>query len=109
MAEEIMERIKKDIETNKIILYIKGTKEMPMCGFSAQVVHIFSELGVSFETRDVLDGTGLREALPLYSNWPTFPQVYVSGELIGGCDIVTELYEKGELQPLVQKALATGK
>ncbi|MBI4180236.1 Grx4 family monothiol glutaredoxin [bacterium] len=106
MAEDIMDRIKKDIESNKIILYIKGTKEQPMCGFSAQAVAIFSQLGVPFETRDVLDGSGLREALPQHSNWPTFPQVFVNGELVGGCDIVTEMYEKGELQPLVQKAIA---
>lgn len=103
--EDIMERIKKDIELNKILLYIKGTKEMPMCGFSAQVVHIFDQLGVPFETRNVLDGSGLRESLPQYSNWPTFPQIFIKGELVGGCDIVTEMYEKGELQPLVEKAL----
>ena len=105
MSQDVMERIKKDIESNKVILYIKGTKEAPMCGFSAQAVHIFQQLGVPFETRDVLDGSGLREALPQYSNWPTFPQVFVNGELIGGCDIVTEMYEKGELQPIVEKAV----
>lgn len=105
MTENILERIKKDVESNKIILFIKGTKEAPMCGFSAQAVNIFGQMGVAFETRDVLDGSGLREALPQYSNWPTFPQIFVNGELVGGCDIVTEMYEKGELQPLVEKAL----
>ena len=103
--EDILERIKKDVESNKIILYIKGTKDVPRCGFSAQTVSIFQQLGVPFETRDVLDGSGLREALPTYSNWPTFPQVFVNGEMIGGCDIVTEMHEKGELQPIVEKAL----
>ncbi len=102
---DIMEKIKKDVESNKILLYIKGTKEQPMCGFSAQTIMIFQQLGVPFETRDVLDGSGIREALPKYSNWPTFPQVFVNGELVGGCDIVTEMYEKGELQPIVEKAL----
>lgn len=77
-----MEKIKKDIESNKILLYIKGTKEQPRCGFSAQTVAIFQQMGVPFETRDVLDGSGIREALPQYSNWPTFPQVYIAGELI---------------------------
>lgn len=105
MAEDIMESIKKDIASNKILLYIKGEKEMPMCGFSAQAVHIFKQMGVPFETRNVLDGSGLRQALPQISNWPTFPQVFIGGELIGGCDIVTEMYEKGELQPIVEKAL----
>ncbi|OGH57071.1 MAG: monothiol glutaredoxin, Grx4 family [Candidatus Lindowbacteria bacterium RIFCSPLOWO2_12_FULL_62_27] len=107
--EEIQERIKKDIEANPILLYIKGTREQPMCGFSAQAVHVFERLGVPFETRNVLDGSGLREALPQVSNWPTFPQVFVKGELVGGSDIVTEMYEKGELQPLVEKALGSTK
>ncbi len=107
MSEDIMDRIKKDIGSNKILLYIKGTKDAPVCGFSAQVVSIFKQMGVPFETRDVLDGSGVREALPRYSNWPTFPQVYVNGELVGGCDIATEMYENGELQPLIEKALGT--
>ena len=103
--EDILDTIKKDIGSHKIIMYIKGTKDMPQCGFSAQTVQIFSQMGVPFETRDVLDGSGLRENLPRYSNWPTIPQVFVNGELIGGCDIVSEMYEKGELQPIVEKAL----
>lgn len=105
MAEDIQATIKKDITANKIIMYIKGTKDAPMCGFSAQTIQVFKQLGVPFETRDVLDGSGLREALPQYSNWPTFPQVFINGELIGGCDIVSEMFESGELQPLVEKAL----
>jgi len=83
------------------MLYMKGKKYMPQCGFSAQVVHILSDLGVHFEAKDVLEDMALRQAIKDYSDWPTIPQLYVKGEFIGGCDIITELYESGELKTLL--------
>ena len=95
------EQIKQEIETHPVILYMKGSKVMPMCGFSAQVVNILTELGVDFETRDVLQDDELRSSIKLFSNWPTLPQLYINGEFIGGCDIVTQLFEQGELKKLL--------
>ncbi len=104
--DEIIQKkqeIKQDIEANKILLYMKGSKEFPRCGFSAQVVQILKQLGVPFETRDILEDEVLRQAIKEYSNWPTLPQLYIEGEFIGGCDIVTELFESGELQKRLHK------
>lgn len=95
------DQIKKEIETYPVILYMKGSKIMPMCGFSAQVVNILMELGIEFETRDVLEDSELRQNIKTFSNWPTLPQLYVNGEFIGGCDIVTQLFEQGELKKLL--------
>ena len=92
------EDIKKDITDNKIMLYMKGNKDMPMCGFSNQVVHILNQSGVEFEAKNVLEDEVLRQAIKDFSDWPTIPQLYVNGEFIGGCDIVTELYQSGELK-----------
>lgn len=96
------------IAKNPIVLFIKGTKEAPQCGFSARVVQIFKVLGANFADVNILDDMNLREGMKVYSNWPTFPQVYVNGEFIGGCDIVTEMYDKGELHTLLQSAAANG-
>ena len=93
--------IKNDIEANKIILYMKGNKMAPQCGFSAQVVQILNHLNVEFETRDILQDEMLRQAIKEYSDWPTLPQLYVNKEFIGGCDIITELYQNGELKTIV--------
>jgi len=93
--------IKKDIESNHVILFMKGSKMMPVCGFSARVVAILNELGIDYETRNVLDDDSLRQGIKEFSNWPTIPQLYISGKFIGGCDIVTELHAKGELQKLI--------
>ena len=91
------EEIKADITANKIMLYMKGNKDMPMCGFSNQVVHILNQTGVQFEAKNVLEDEVLRQAIKEFSDWPTIPQLYVNGEFIGGCDIITELFQSGEL------------
>ena len=91
------EEIKADITANKIMLYMKGNKDMPMCGFSNQVVHILNQSGVQFEAKNVLEDEVLRQAIKEFSDWPTIPQLYVNGEFIGGCDIITELFQSGEL------------
>ncbi|MBI4237811.1 MAG: Grx4 family monothiol glutaredoxin [Deltaproteobacteria bacterium] len=86
---------------HKVVVFMKGAQTMPQCGFSARVVQIFNTLGVAFHDVDILANEQIRTEMKTYSNWPTFPQVYINGEFVGGCDIVTEMYEKGELQPLV--------
>ena len=103
MASAI-EQIQSAIEQNKIVLFMKGNRNFPQCGFSAATVQVFEALGVPFETLDVLADQELREAIKRYSNWPTIPQVYIDGKFVGGCDIVRELYENGELQELVKNA-----
>lgn len=97
----IQEEIRKDIQAHPIILYMKGSKQMPLCGFSRKVVEILQRLNVPFETRNVLDSEELRQGIKEYSNWPTIPQLYIKTQFIGGCDIVTQLYETGELQKLL--------
>ena len=104
MTQPITETIKNDVDQNRVILYMKGTKTSPLCGFSARVVEILMMAGVdNFETRDVLADETLRQGIKDFSNWPTIPQLYINGEFIGGCDIVTELYQSGELQQLLAK------
>lgn len=107
MTPEIQERIQNLIEKNKIMVFMKGTKLMPMCGFSNNVVQILNTLGVPFETVNVLDDQEIRQGIKEYSNWPTIPQVYIDGEFIGGSDILIEMYQKGELQQKVEVALAS--
>jgi monothiol glutaredoxin len=99
------ERIRQAIESNKILIYMKGTPSFPMCGFSAATVEVFNELGVPYETVDVLKDPEIREGIKRYSNWPTIPQVYINGRFIGGCDIVREMHANGELEPLVREAV----
>lgn len=101
----IQDQIKKDIADNKILIFMKGEKFAPQCGFSAAVMDVFHQLGVPFETRNVLIDDELRQGIKEFSNWPTIPQVYVDGEFLGGCDITLEMYKKGELQDLVAKAV----
>ena len=96
--------IKEQIDSNSILLYMKGCPEQPQCGFSAQVTQVLMACGKRFAYVDVLSNPDVRATLPQVSNWPTFPQLFIDGELVGGCDIVTEMYEKGELQPLIEKA-----
>ena len=91
------ETIQADISANKVMLYMKGNKDMPMCGFSNQVVHILNQSGVEYEAKNVLEDDVLRQAIKEFSDWPTIPQLYVNGEFIGGCDIVTELFQSGDL------------
>ena len=96
------ERIQHDIDTNRIMLYMKGTPENPMCRFSQTVAVILKHLDVPFASADVLADMELREGIKEFSDWPTIPQLYVDGEFVGGCDIAVEMFESGELQPLLQ-------
>jgi monothiol glutaredoxin len=105
MAEEVIERIQKAVAGNKIMIFMKGTANFPQCGFSAATVQVFERLGVPFQTADVLADPELREGIKRYTNWPTIPQVFIGGKFIGGCDIVHEMYDSGELQNLVKSAL----
>jgi monothiol glutaredoxin len=98
------EQIKNDIQNNKILIYMKGTPDAPQCGFSQATVQLIRSIGVPFEARDVIANPDLRETVPQISSWPTFPQVFAGGKLIGGCDIVHEMHEKGELEPLLKSA-----
>ncbi|BAU04339.1 MULTISPECIES: Grx4 family monothiol glutaredoxin [Fischerella] len=107
MTPELKERIDNLLKENKILVFMKGTKLMPMCGFSNNVVQILNTLGVPFETVNILDDYELRQGIKEYSNWPTIPQVYINGEFVGGSDIMIELYQKGELQQMVEVALAS--
>lgn len=96
------ERIKSTVEGNPIVLYMKGTPQFPMCGFSSRTVKVLKAVNAEFASVNVLEDPEVRANLPRYSNWPTFPQLFVAGELIGGCDIAIELYESGELERLVR-------
>ncbi len=98
---ETLEAIKQQIADNPVILYMKGTPESPQCGFSARAVQILKSCGVKFASVDVLAQPAIRQTLPQYANWPTFPQLYVKRELVGGCDIMIEMHESGELQALL--------
>jgi monothiol glutaredoxin len=103
---DIMETIREQVETNAVLLYMKGSPNQPQCGFSSQTVQALMACGQRFAYVDILSNPDIRSNLPAYGNWPTCPQLWVSGELIGGCDIVTEMQEKGELKALIDEALA---
>ncbi len=107
MTPELKERIETIINSSTIVVFMKGNKLMPQCGFSNNVVQILNVLSVPFETVDVLEDYEIRQGIKEYSNWPTIPQVYINGELVGGSDILIELYQKGELQQMVEVALAS--
>lgn len=107
MTPELKAKIDNLLEQNKIMVFMKGNKLMPQCGFSNNVVQILNTLGVPFETVDVLADSEIRQGIKEYSEWPTIPQVYIDGQFIGGSDILIELYQKGELQQLVEVALAS--
>ena len=100
---DLSDKIKKDINENRIMLYMKGTKEMPMCGFSSTVVNILNLYNIDYETTNVLENVNIRHELSKLSNWPTIPQLFYNGELIGGCDIAVELHNSGELAKLLDK------
>ena len=104
---ETLEKIKQQIAENNILLYMKGSPKMPQCGFSAQASQAIMACGQQFAYVDILANPDIRSELPGYANWPTFPQLWVDGELIGGCDIVMEMYQKGELKPLLDESAAT--
>jgi monothiol glutaredoxin len=105
VSQDILEKIRSQVESSEVLVYMKGTKDMPQCGFSAATVELLESLEVPFETVDVLSDPQIREGIKRFSNWPTIPQVYVKGKFIGGIDIVQEMHEKGELLPLLQEAL----
>jgi monothiol glutaredoxin len=107
MTPELKERIDTLVEENKIMVFMKGNKLMPQCGFSNNVVQILNTLGVPFETIDVLADQEIRQGIKEYSNWPTIPQVYINGKFVGGSDILIEMYNKCELQEVVEVALAS--
>jgi monothiol glutaredoxin len=104
----VFARIEGEIAANPVVLYMKGTPVFPQCGFSARVVQILSHVGVPFRGVNVLEDMELREGIKAFSNWPTIPQLYVKGEFVGGCDIIMEMFQAGELQQLLQeKGIAT--
>lgn len=106
MSQDILDNIKEQIESNSILLYMKGTPAAPQCGFSAQAVRCLMACGQRFAYVDILAHPDIRATLPGYANWPTFPQLWVEGELVGGCDIITEMFEAGELKSLIDAAAA---
>jgi monothiol glutaredoxin len=106
MNEIIHNEIKEIVTDNEIVLFMKGTPEMPQCGFSATVVNVLNALGVSFVGINILEDEELRQAIKEYSDWPTIPQLYINAEFVGGCDIVKEMYENGELRKLLNDATA---
>ena len=101
---DVNERIRKQLETYPVLLYMKGTPDFPQCGFSAKTVAALRAVNAQFAYVNIFEDPEIREGLKAYSNWPTFPQLYVNGELVGGCDIALELYESGELEKMVGEA-----
>jgi monothiol glutaredoxin len=101
---DIIDTIKQQIENNNILLYMKGSPNQPQCGFSASTVQALMACGERFAYVDILSDPDVRTHLPKYANWPTFPQLWVAGELVGGCDIITEMFESGELQTLIKES-----
>lgn len=107
MTPEVQTRIQDLVNNNKILVFMKGSKLMPQCGFSNNTVQILNSLGVPYETVDVLQDPDIRQGIKEYSNWPTIPQVYINGEFVGGSDVLIELYQQGELQQMVEVAIAS--
>ena len=100
----VFDQIKKEVGENDVVLFMKGTPVFPQCGFSATVVQVLSHLGVQFKGVDVLSDPDVREGIKAFSNWPTIPQLYVKGEFVGGCDIIREMFQSGELQELLTQS-----
>ena len=105
MDEQLKQRMQGIVDGHKIVLFMKGTKSFPQCGFSATVCEVLKRLDADFTTVNILADAEARQGMKEYSNWPTFPQLYVEGRFVGGCDIVTEMYESGELLPVIDRAL----
>ena len=103
MDEAIRKRIENDVKGNKVFLYMKGTPDQPMCGFSGRAVAILKEYSVPFKSFNIFEDEAIRQGVKEYADWPTFPQLYVNGELVGGCDIMMEMHEKGELGKILGK------
>ena len=106
MEDAIRERIQGLVDAHPIVLFMKGSKHFPQCGFSAAVVEVLKRSGVEFHTVNVLEDPAVRQGIKDFANWPTIPQLYVRGEFVGGCDIVRDLFEAGELQPILDGASA---
>lgn len=104
MARDVMSEIREEIAANKVIVYMKGTPSLPMCGFSAATVEVLREYGYPFAHVNILEDQEKREAIKAFSNWPTIPQVYIGGKFVGGCDIVQELHADGELERTLKEA-----
>ncbi len=102
MPNTTEEKIQKEIQSHKVVLFVKGTPQAPQCGFSASTMALFQKMNVPFHSVDIIANPDIRATLPQISNWPTFPQIFVNGKLIGGCDIVHEMHESGELQKLLK-------
>ncbi|WP_017325000.1 Grx4 family monothiol glutaredoxin [Synechococcus sp. PCC 7336] len=109
MSDAIHTTIQQQVDNNKIMIYMKGTPEFPQCGFSAATIQVFERMGYPYATANVLDDDELRQGIKTFSNWPTIPQVYIDGEFVGGCDIALEMYNRGELEPLVKAAVEGAK
>ncbi len=107
ISVDVISKIKQQIKDNAILLYMKGSPKMPQCGFSARAVQCIDACGVNFAYVDVLANPDIRQALPQIADWPTFPQLYVKGELIGGSDIIAELYQQGELEAILREAVTS--
>ncbi len=103
---EVIERIKDQLGSHPVVLYMKGSPDFPQCGFSSQVVQVLKASNAQFMYINIFEDQEVREALKEYSNWPTYPQLYIKGELIGGCDIIVDLYNKGELEGMLSSAIA---
>jgi monothiol glutaredoxin len=101
--QPVFDRIREQVTGDDVVLYMKGTPVFPMCGFSAAVVQVLSHVGVKYQSYNILEDADLRQGLKEFSNWPTFPQLYVKGELVGGCDIVREMAQSGELETFLQE------
>ena len=106
MADDVVTEIENEIRDNKVMIYMKGTPSFPQCGFSATTIEIFEELGRPFNSVDILSNPAKREGIKRYSNWPTIPQIYVDGKFIGGCDIVREMHQRGELKRLLDTSFS---
>ena len=106
LDEQTKSRIAKTIASDRVVLFMKGTRDFPQCGFSARVVQMLDRLVPEYTTVDVLADPAIREGIKQYSSWPTIPQLYVAGEFVGGCDIVTEMFQSGELQTLMREKVA---
>jgi len=103
---DVVSEIDREVKSNAVVVYMKGTPRFPMCGFSAATIEVLDELGVPYKAVDILAEAAKRDAVKAYTKWPTIPQVFVGGKFIGGCDIVREMHAKGELAPLVKAATA---
>lgn len=106
MSDDVLQKIDEEVKANKVILFMKGTPDFPQCGFSAHTVDILRSYGYPFKTVDVLEDPRVREGIKRYTNWPTIPQVFINGKFIGGCDILHELHERGDLEPMLKAAFS---